>query len=335
MLIDNAVLILSSIGLFQGLFLSVYLITLKTGKRALNLYLGLVLLGLTIRIGKSVLGYYIPLEAWQKNIGISGTLMVGPFLSLYGTAILEKKEKLSTRFYLHLIPLAAFIILLPIIPSNGRFEYFWNYGIVVFHLAIYLIASWVTLIKNYHTSNKSKLKWYRHLLIGVTIIWAYYLGNLLNFNFYYTWGPVFYVFLIYIFTYLFLNREHYSLNKYEHSKLNLDASKVLFETIKEFIESEKAFLDHNLSIKKLSAKLEKSSSEISQAINENSNTTFREFINLYRIEQAKKLLSDKNNQDKIATIAYDCGFGTVTAFNVAFKKVTNTTPSAFRKEEFL
>ncbi len=335
MLIDNTILILSSIGLFQGFFLSTYLITLKTGKRSLNIYLGLMLLGLTVRIGKSVLGYYIPLEAWQKNIGISGTLIVGPFLWLYGASILKKKDTPLTKFHIHLIPFAIFIALLPVIPSNGSFEFFWNYGIVVFHLALYLIVSWITLIKHYNTSNKSKLKWYGNMLIGVSIIWCYYLGNLLNFQVFYTWGPLFYVFLIYTFTYLFLNRNHFNLNKYDHSKLNLDESKILFKKIKDFIENEKAFLDHNFSIKKLSEILTTSSREISQAINENSNYTFREFVNFYRVENAKKILSNQKNKDKIATIAYDCGFGTVTSFNVAFKKIMNTTPSEFRKKNSL
>ena len=46
---------------------------------------------------------------------------------------------------------------------------------------------------------------------------------------------------------------------------------------------------------------------------------------------AQNLLTDPvSAQEKIATIAYDCGFKSVSAFNTAFKKATNQTPSQFR-----
>ena len=36
--------------------------------------------------------------------------------------------------------------------------------------------------------------------------------------------------------------------------------------------------------------------------------------------------------EKIATIAYDCGFGNVTSFNLAFKAETKLTPSQYRTQ---
>ncbi|MGL1887628.1 MAG: hypothetical protein OCD76_14020 [Reichenbachiella sp.] len=64
MLDNNFILILASMGLIQGVFFSLYLVTLKKDNRESNLLLALVLIGLTIRVGKSVFGYYMPLEAW-------------------------------------------------------------------------------------------------------------------------------------------------------------------------------------------------------------------------------------------------------------------------------
>lgn len=56
--------------------------------------------------------------------------------------------------------------------------------------------------------------------------------------------------------------------------------------------------------------------------------TFTEFLNHYRINQAKKfLLIDKN----ITETCYDCGFESISYFNRTFKKITNENPLAFKK----
>lgn len=333
MLAKNLILVLATLGLFQGFFLFIYLISLKKGNRKLNLYLSLILLGLTMRIGKSILGYYIPLEAWQKNIGISGSLIVGPFLWFYGSILFQKNKTLSKSQFLHLLPFALFAMLLSMIPSNGDFENFWNYGLVVFHLAVYLLVCWFTFVISNSETKSKKSNWYRNILIGVTLIWLYYLSNFLNLNLHYVWGPIFYSFLIYAFTYLFLNRANFNLDKYENSSLDRDRSFVLFESIKKLFEKENLFLEPTVSLNTLSERLSKSSREVSQSINENGNQNFREFVNNYRIEKAKVLLVDpKRKHEKIATVAYDSGFGTVTAFNVAFKKATGLTPSKYQKE---
>ena len=336
MFAKNIILVLATLGLFQGFFLFIYLINLKKGNRKLNVYLGLILLGLTIRIGKSILGYYIPLEAWQKNIGISGSLIVGPFLWFYGIILFQRNKTLSNGYYLHLLPFALFALLLSYIPSNGDFEIFWNYGLVVLHLAIYLIISWFTLIRNDSETKSKRSKWYRNILIGVTLTWLYYLGNFLNLNPYYVWGPIFYSFLIYAFTYLFLNRDNFNIDKYETSSLDKDSSIALFGSINKLFEKENLFLEPTISLNIVSEKLSKNSKEVSQSINENAHQNFREFVNTHRIEKAKVLLVDmETKHEKIATVAYESGFGTVTAFNVAFKKSTGLTPSEYRKENVL
>jgi len=56
--------------------------------------------------------------------------------------------------------------------------------------------------------------------------------------------------------------------------------------------------------------------------------TFTEFLNHYRINQAKKfLLMDKN----ITETCFNCGFESISYFNRTFKKITNENPLAFKK----
>ncbi|MBL4604234.1 MAG: helix-turn-helix transcriptional regulator [Flavobacteriaceae bacterium] len=332
MLTTGLILILASLGLAQGLFLSFYLFTLKNGNRKSNIFLALFLLGLTVRIGKSVLNHYIPLENWQNNIGVSGILFASPSLWFYGRTLLKKKISFSVKEYLHYSPFIFFLFLIPFVPRNGDFESFWNYGIVVFHLLLYLILSWYYLYKGRLKVSQNIFYWYRNILIGVTLIWVHYVGNLFDFKTYYIRGPIFYSLLIYAFSYLFLNRHKFNLQKYNSSNLDKKSSKDLFQKIKQLFENEQVFLDDHLTVNTVSEKLNIKARDISQVINENTQQNFYDFVNQYRIEKSKLLLKDSEyKNEKIATIAYESGFGNVTSFNVAFKKKTGLTPSVYKK----
>jgi AraC-like DNA-binding protein len=280
-----------------------------------------------------VLGYYIPLDTWQRNIGISGVFVSGPCLWFYGISLFEKNKHFPSYNYLHLLPFLIFVSLIGIIPSAGEFSTFWNYGIIVFHLMIYLLVSSLYLIKNRFKASKETIVWYRNILIGIYIVWIHYLGNFLNITPYYLEGPLFYTFLIYALSYLFLNRRNFILDKYGDSSLDKNASRDLFQKVKILFTEQRIFLEPGISINTVAEKLSISSRIVSQVINENAQQNFYEFVNNYRIENAKALLIDlKNLNEKIATIAFEAGFGTVTSFNVTFKKKTGMTPSEYRKQ---
>jgi AraC-like DNA-binding protein len=333
---NNIILLLAFLGLFQAVFLCFYLFTLKKGNRKSNILLALVLLGLTIRVSKSVVGYYVPLEAWQRNIGIAGVFISGPCLWFYGVTLFEKNKAFTNWNYLHFFPFVFFVSMFTVIPSDGEFATFWNYGLVVLYLFAYLVLSSTYLLKKKSDVSHGVVVWYRNILIGVTLVWLYYLVNFLNINPHYISGPIFYTFLIYAFSYLFLNRHNFSLEKYGSSSLDRNMSRDVFQRIKMLFNDEHVFLDSDISLNAVAEKLTISPRLVSQAINENEQQNFHEFVNQYRIENAKTLLIDSKNIDqKIATIAFDAGFGTVTSFNVAFKKKTGMTPSEYRKQHDL
>ena len=59
--------------------------------------------------------------------------------------------------------------------------------------------------------------------------------------------------------------------------------------------------------------------------------TFINFLNQYRISQAKRLLLMGRN---ISETCYECGFESLSYFNRTFKKVTEENPSEFKKRHF-
>jgi AraC-like DNA-binding protein len=56
--------------------------------------------------------------------------------------------------------------------------------------------------------------------------------------------------------------------------------------------------------------------------------TFVNFLNKIRINEACKMLNN-NSMDSIASVAYSCGFSSITNFNRVFKIVTGKSPSAY------
>ena len=70
---------------------------------------------------------------------------------------------------------------------------------------------------------------------------------------------------------------------------------------------------------------------VSQVNYEKLNKSFFELLGSYRIEEAKKLLSEKSTHKNVMEILYEVGFNSKSSFNTAFKKYTLKTPSEFRK----
>ncbi|GAA4279370.1 helix-turn-helix domain-containing protein [Aquimarina mytili] len=327
------ILVLSCLGVIQALFLCFYLFTVKKGNRRANRLLAFVLLGLTIRIGKSVFHNYIEVDPRIRNLAISSILAVGPFLWMYGKVLFEKQQSFSNTRYFHLIPFGLFVLGSPIIPNRGDFMSYLAYALVFAHLGIYLLICWKYILNTMHEVSKTLIQWYRNIVIGVSVIWVLYVGILLRWIPFYILGAISFSFLMYLFSYLLLKRHVFALEKYSNSTIDRLTSKKVLQQVKNLLEENEVYLENDISLHSIASQLSISPRELSQVINENEQKNFSEFINHYRVKKAKALLVDPSYaNEKIATIAYDCGFGNVTSFNLAFKAETEITPSQYRNQ---
>ena len=83
----------------------------------------------------------------------------------------------------------------------------------------------------------------------------------------------------------------------------------------------------------MATRMKMSRHHLTQLLNERLEKNFYSFINEYRIEEAIDRLNDPSLQVNILSLAFDCGFNSKSSFNNYFKKITGTTPTAYRKQQ--
>ncbi len=95
--------------------------------------------------------------------------------------------------------------------------------------------------------------------------------------------------------------------------------------------TDKCYLDNELTLPKLAEVTQLSIHKLSYLLNNDFGQNFYQFVNGYRIEEAKRLLLDaKKSHLSIEGIAYEAGFNSKSVFNTTFKKTTGLSPSEFR-----
>jgi len=130
------------------------------------------------------------------------------------------------------------------------------------------------------------------------------------------------------------NTENTDNSTYANYGLKETEAKTLSQKLRHYMESEKPYLSQELNLNDLSKALDVYPHYITQILNTVFNQNFYDYVNTYRVEEAKKQLKDpKKSNLTILAIAFDCGFNSKTAFNRAFKQKTSRTPSEFRSAD--
>ena len=122
--------------------------------------------------------------------------------------------------------------------------------------------------------------------------------------------------------------------KYGRSGLTEDRAQDYLQRLEDAMRHEKPYLDADLTLEKLAKQIHVSRNHLTQILNEQLNKNFYLYVNEYRINEVKHRLLDPDNAHlTILAIAYESGFNSKSTFNTVFKKITDMTPSQFRKSQ--
>jgi AraC-like DNA-binding protein len=98
------------------------------------------------------------------------------------------------------------------------------------------------------------------------------------------------------------------------------------------MEIDKYYLKQNLNIEEFSKRIDLPVKEVSAVINKHYGTNFFEFMNTYRITEAKRLLSDPQHADMtVLDVLLQSGFNSKSAFHRFFNRLVGVSPTEFRK----
>lgn len=104
------------------------------------------------------------------------------------------------------------------------------------------------------------------------------------------------------------------------------------DKIDTIMRSQKPYLQPDITLDMLAETLAMPAKDLSMIINRHFHNNFYEFINSYRIEEAKGLLADVKNKAKTITDIYlEVGFNSKSVFNTFFKKLVGMTPTEYRQ----
>jgi AraC-like DNA-binding protein len=122
-------------------------------------------------------------------------------------------------------------------------------------------------------------------------------------------------------------------SKYAKSGLDDDRMLEYKNRLANLMQSEQVYLRADLTLPRLAGELECSVNHLSQVINAGFGKSFFDYVNQYRIEQAKSLLAEFGDQSAVLNIAYTVGFNSNSAFYAAFKKYVGMTPAQYRRSQ--
>ncbi|HOP05123.1 MAG TPA: AraC family transcriptional regulator [Tenuifilaceae bacterium] len=292
-------------------------------------------------------------------------LCYGPFLLFYATSLISKQSDFEIKSYLHFAPFVLFVIVsfFWATPIDIDAVNFLKKGsltlLAVSNFALFfgsMLFYWIKVFKLIRNHNKTlsdhfsyrsdsiKLTWLKTVALWIlggfigsaVTFFIFFLQDIFPFN------PIeiFHLGLL-IFTF---SISYYGIhqpviyqrkplkNTLEKSTTSAESSNELGSRLKSVMLKSEPYLNNELTIQDLSDLLNESPSSISTYLNKELGVNFFNYINGFRVEKAKELLSNsRNKKETLLAIAFDSGFNSKSSFNLIFKRSTGMTPSEYRK----
>jgi len=103
--------------------------------------------------------------------------------------------------------------------------------------------------------------------------------------------------------------------------------------MKDYLEREKVYTNSDLKMKDLADVLHLSAPKLSQVFNLYLGQNYYDFINTYRLQEFKRLISEgEHHRYTITALSERCGFKKSNFFST-FRKVEGTTPVEYLKKQ--
>ncbi|MEM9888315.1 MAG: helix-turn-helix transcriptional regulator [Bacteroidota bacterium] len=337
----------SGLGVFNGLLMSVYFLFFIKPQRLQNQLFGLLLLMLSIRIGKSIFLYFLEdLSKVILQIGLSACVFIGPFLFFYIQSVLHPRVDWIKKIRPHLFVLFALTLIVGLCYSYPRRPDLWNPLIVqgIYFIWLSYVVAAAFALKRTFTRLFSKgrsltliEKWLLVVFFTNALVCLVF-HTILYFGFpSYISGPIVFSFVFYALAgfLLFHSKRklvfHGAQERYNNKKIQAAQASELEFNLKQLMEEQFFYKQADLKLDQLAWALKVSPHMLSQYLNDNLGKTFAQYINEYRIQAACDLLKT-DHQFTLEGVGYEVGFRSKSNFYASFKKLRACTPSQYLKQ---
>lgn len=286
---------------------------------------------------------------------------LGPLLFFLTKSLLQPDSKFSKKqiahFYpvvLDLLPWIMAYLFLPLYAltyfneqqAYGLIHFLDQYNTYAdipryFSMLIYTLMSWKMLLSYQSLKNKA-FRWARSMVIGFSMImacWTPYLclyisplqEFLLQKVYYY---PIYYPVVGFIY-WISIQQMHQgifgNLKKSNYASIGNISSCIV--KMHQVMRSKQLYLNPELRLEYFCQEVELPPKIVSQILNHHLHKGFNDFVNEFRIAEAKTRLADKSYQHlTLEGIALEVGFASRTTFLRAFKKVTGISPNGYKQK---
>jgi AraC-like DNA-binding protein len=290
----------------------------------------------------------------------------GPLLYWYVRSVLYRRFRFSPKDAWHLVPTLIVGIFLMwhyyLIPEPEKLaamtnlQFMWTplmtWMVLCWHLSIIGYCSWCLvnlaryrkqLQEQYANVEKRERRWLTWTVVGFMTIASWKLMvHLVGNNLERDTANILGIVSNYM-TFMFVNSLVFISIRYVHLFDGLDRSSIRNDAPKpfsneqvdrvvRFMAKQKPHLDHDITIDTLAKRLSLPERTLSRILNQNFGRNFFEFINAYRVDEAKRLLSCPEHKDSsMLEVMHEAGFTSKSTFNAIFKKHLGQTPSQYRK----
>lgn len=206
-----------------------------------------------------------------------------------------------------------------------------------------LLLNFSKQVNNYYSDTQKKTLSSTRMMLSLFILFAFFsaIANQLGRNFFLqeSWliviPSIIFSSMIFAICYVGLKQnftaEDFHLETRTAQKVETENpysnTEILIDKIRVLMEEDQLFRKMDLHISDVALSVGSNRTYVSTCINKELNMSFSDYINNYRIEYAKSLLSKQNNTLSLIEISEQSGYTNEVSFYRNFKKITGTTPN--------
>ena len=340
--------------IWQSLLFSIVLLTPKFSRKKSNKFLVATLFTLGIHFIYNILYTNNYLLEVLPPYSCSYGYLYGPLLFLYVRFHLKRDAVFKPLYWLHFLPFVFIIISTAIgYPMCSVLGILLLPAMLIYSIAAFReIAIYKKTLKNVSSQlTHSELKW---LILMLTVTISIVILNVIQQqvpiihmgDVYISMEVVVQVVVLLLVNLIIVqglkmpqsfqqvsDTDIKALYNKDKGNINKDKLQKIANKLQAIMKREAPYLNPNLNITLLAEAINEHEKTVSQTINHIFKKNFADFINTYRIEDAKRKLTKKQKPPiAIKEVMYSVGFNSRSVFNTVFKSKTGLTPSQYSKK---